>query len=138
MLQCTSATSAAVAHRHAAQLSQSICMYWKECLMCRQAKVEMAPAGSVLRMAGSALLVSGSLEDQACRDSKEQAGIEGPCLLPPRPAVYTCLSKIRVRSASMLACFMVKLVHSWWRPWRQVDMVQCSCPPQTAGVLLHS
>lgn len=62
---------------------------------CRQASVEMTAAGAALRTAGPALLVSGMLTQHQAKPDNP-ASIQGPCLLPDRPAVYTCACQCRV------------------------------------------
>ena len=71
----------------------------------RQAQVEVATAHAALRVAGSALLVAGTLGQQMSQQAGAEATFVGPCLLPARPALYTCLSKVRVSMTSQSCSF---------------------------------
>ncbi|KAK9791813.1 hypothetical protein WJX73_006506 [Symbiochloris irregularis] len=65
----------------------------------RQARVETGSQGSQLRIAGGALLVTGTLGQSPHSSSPKHTPREqfvGPCLLPPTPAVFSCVTLVRV------------------------------------------
>ena len=58
--------------------------------------MEAVEAGGKLRVAGSALLVVGRVQLQGNEEGNENSEVTGPCILPPLPASYACLTPIKV------------------------------------------
>jgi hypothetical protein len=71
----------------------------------RQADVESKEAGETLRLAGSALLVTGHLGQLQLLKAKNRdtsLDFKGPCLLDSTPAKFICLSSCQVTSTASL------------------------------------
>lgn len=76
----------------------------------RKARLDGKDAGMQLRVAGTAMLVSGRMRATHEQEAKPDAATaEGPCMLPPQPAVYACLSPVKVitdPNIGTLPCFV--------------------------------
>eukprot|EP00884_Botryococcus_braunii_P023323 jgi/Botrbrau1/9675/Bobra.0201s0009.1 len=90
------ACGAALAHAHGGPLLASR-TFNQLCVLFREAAVEALEEGAILRVAGTAFLVYGSVQ-QIKKDSNEDvtARYQGPCLLPSHPENYICIDKVKV------------------------------------------